>query len=77
MRIQREQVHVILVSIHTLVNHIPNAGVQNVLSTPAEQPRSVMRVERTSGRSAKLGGWLVDALGGFLGLSQPILVLFL
>ena len=27
MRIQREHVHVILISIHTLVNHIPNAGV--------------------------------------------------
>jgi hypothetical protein len=27
MRIQREHVHVILASIHTLVNHIPNAGV--------------------------------------------------
>ena len=77
MRIQREHVHVILVVIHTLVNHIPNAGVQNVLSTPAKRSSSAVRVERASGRIAKLGGRLVNALGGFLGLNQPILVLFL
>ncbi|CBE69241.1 protein of unknown function [Candidatus Methylomirabilis oxygeniifera] len=34
-------------------------------------------MERASGWGAKLGGRLIDALGGFLGLNQPILVLFL
>lgn len=77
MRIQREHVDVILVSIHTLVNHISNAGVQNVPSMPAERSRSAVRVGRASGRNAQLGSRLIDALGGFLGLNQPILVLFL